>query len=178
MFCDNKDAQNASRVRRKGVILFDKVCQAVTVRSPDEIGESLWIVSLFFTWKDSGKPRDIRRQQNMPEIKRRSSRTAGTTPCCAVLAYYSRKTNYSQTPISVIQTNCVSSLVQCADYFSTGALPLYHGICCVADGHSLVSGEIISECVCWLVNTLRTGLLNCLNARSRGLTFRHRASCI
>ena len=28
------------------------------------------------------------------------------------------------------------------------------------------------------INTLRTGLLNCLNARSRGLTFRHRASCI
>ena len=27
-------------------------------------------------------------------------------------------------------------------------------------------------------NTLRTGLLNCLNARSRGLTFRHRASCV
>ena len=27
-------------------------------------------------------------------------------------------------------------------------------------------------------NTLRTGLLNCLNARSRGLKFRHRASCI
>ena len=27
-------------------------------------------------------------------------------------------------------------------------------------------------------NTLRAGLLNCLNARSRGLTFRHRASCI
>ena len=29
-----------------------------------------------------------------------------------------------------------------------------------------------------LFNTLRTGLLNCLNARSRGLTFRHRASCM
>ena len=29
-----------------------------------------------------------------------------------------------------------------------------------------------------VVNTLRTGLLNCLNARSRGLNFRHRASCI
>jgi len=28
------------------------------------------------------------------------------------------------------------------------------------------------------INTLRTGILNCLNARSRGLTFRHRASCI
>ena len=28
------------------------------------------------------------------------------------------------------------------------------------------------------LNALRTGLLNCLNARSRGLTFRHRASCI
>ena len=28
------------------------------------------------------------------------------------------------------------------------------------------------------LNTLKTGLLNCLNARSRGLTFRHRASCI
>ena len=28
------------------------------------------------------------------------------------------------------------------------------------------------------INTLRTGFLNCLNARSRGLTFRHRASCI
>ena len=29
-----------------------------------------------------------------------------------------------------------------------------------------------------VINTLRMGLLNCLNARSRGLTFRHRASCI
>ena len=29
-----------------------------------------------------------------------------------------------------------------------------------------------------IFNTLRTGLLNCLNARSRGLTFRHCASCI
>ena len=28
------------------------------------------------------------------------------------------------------------------------------------------------------INTLRTGLLNCLNACSRGLNFRHRASCI
>jgi hypothetical protein len=28
------------------------------------------------------------------------------------------------------------------------------------------------------LNTVRTGFLNCLNARSRGLTFRHRASCI
>ena len=28
------------------------------------------------------------------------------------------------------------------------------------------------------LNTLRTGLLNCLNARSRSLNFRHRASCI
>ena len=28
------------------------------------------------------------------------------------------------------------------------------------------------------INTLKTGLLNCLNARSRGLIFRHRASCI
>ena len=27
-----------------------------------------------------------------------------------------------------------------------------------------------------VINTLRTGFLNCLNARSRGLTFRHRAS--
>ena len=30
----------------------------------------------------------------------------------------------------------------------------------------------------FLLNTLRTGFLNCLNARSRGLTFRHLASCI
>jgi len=29
-----------------------------------------------------------------------------------------------------------------------------------------------------VLNTLRMGLLNCLNAHSRGLTFRHRASCI
>jgi len=28
------------------------------------------------------------------------------------------------------------------------------------------------------IDTLRTGLLNCLNARSRGLNFRHRVSCI
>ena len=32
--------------------------------------------------------------------------------------------------------------------------------------------------VIFTFNTLRTGLLNCLNARSRGLTFRHCASCI
>ena len=32
--------------------------------------------------------------------------------------------------------------------------------------------------LCPYINTLRTGLLNCLNARSRSLTFRHRASCI
>ena len=29
-----------------------------------------------------------------------------------------------------------------------------------------------------IFNTLRTELLNCLNARSRGLNFRQRASCI
>jgi len=28
------------------------------------------------------------------------------------------------------------------------------------------------------LNTLRMGLLNCLSARSQGLNFRHRASCI
>jgi len=32
--------------------------------------------------------------------------------------------------------------------------------------------------ISYVIYTLRTGLLNCLNARSRGLTFRHRASCI
>ena len=47
----------------------------------------------------------------------------------------------------------------------------------------LVVGQV--ECVIGTLHyvktfviTLRTGLLNCLNARSRGLTFRHRASCI
>ena len=39
-----------------------------------------------------------------------------------------------------------------------------------------VSFPILSNLL--FINTLRTGLLNCLNARSRGLTFRHRASCI
>jgi len=34
-------------------------------------------------------------------------------------------------------------------------------------------GEVVP-----VLNTLRTGLLNCLNARSRGLIFRHRASSI
>jgi len=37
---------------------------------------------------------------------------------------------------------------------------------------------LFKEWPCLELNTLRTGLLNCLNARSRGLTFRHRASCI
>ena len=35
-----------------------------------------------------------------------------------------------------------------------------------------------SSALFFVFSTLRTGLLNCLNARSRGLTFRHRASCI
>ena len=34
------------------------------------------------------------------------------------------------------------------------------------------------EVISGRVNTLRTRLLNCLNARSRGLTSRHSASCI
>ena len=38
--------------------------------------------------------------------------------------------------------------------------------------------ELQNNSVRAFFNTLRTGLLNCLNARSRGLTFRHRASCI
>ena len=38
--------------------------------------------------------------------------------------------------------------------------------------------KTISEIYKPYINTLRTGLLNCLNARSRGLIFRHRASCI
>ena len=29
-----------------------------------------------------------------------------------------------------------------------------------------------------ILNTLKTGILNCLNARSRDLIFRHRAFCI
>ena len=36
----------------------------------------------------------------------------------------------------------------------------------------------LSEIQKGCVNTLRTGLLNCLNTRSQGLTFRHHASCI
>ena len=40
---------------------------------------------------------------------------------------------------------------------------------------SLVTYHVVSTVA---LNTLRTGLLNCLNALSRGLNFRHRASCI
>ena len=40
--------------------------------------------------------------------------------------------------------------------------------------HSLINGLLTT----FVFITLRTGLLNCLNARSKGLTFRHRASCI
>ena len=39
------------------------------------------------------------------------------------------------------------------------------------NGYSALKGELN-------FNRLRKGLLNCLNARSRGLNFRHRASCI
>jgi len=45
----------------------------------------------------------------------------------------------------------------------------------------MVVCQAVDEIIRWrashVINTLRTGLLNCLNARSRGLTFRHRASC-
>ena len=40
----------------------------------------------------------------------------------------------------------------------------------------LIEGSTIF--VAGYFNTLRMGLLNCLNARSRGLTFRHSAFCI
>ena len=42
----------------------------------------------------------------------------------------------------------------------------------------LSSRSALSVLVGALFNTLRTGLLNCLNACSRGLAFRHLASCI
>ena len=41
-----------------------------------------------------------------------------------------------------------------------------------------IYNKLISPDNVTVLNTLRTGLLNCLNARSQGLTFRHRASCI
>ena len=56
--------------------------------------------------------------------------------------------------------------------------------CCVEPDRSLMAracaGSLLTAAIerSALVNTLRTGLLNCLNARSRSLTFRHRASCI
>jgi hypothetical protein len=152
VFCGNEEAQDASRVHRRGVILFDRVRKPVTVRSPDEIGESLWILSMFLP----GMTQENRETFGVNKTWQRSSGVARgrqavftATPCCAVLAYYSRNINYSQTPNSLIQTNCVSSLAQCADYFTTGTLPLYHGICCGADGHSLFAGEIASDCFCW-----------------------------
>ena len=50
-------------------------------------------------------------------------------------------------------------------------------------GQQLLSAEVCASSLTegrqWeSVNTLRTGLLNCLNARFQGLTFRRRASCI
>ena len=46
-------------------------------------------------------------------------------------------------------------------------------------GFATCLGKVILESgMGKLLNILRTGLLNCLNARSRGLNFRHRASCI
>ena len=48
----------------------------------------------------------------------------------------------------------------------------------VPSAHAIMTRVNNSEETGSTVNTLRTGLLNCLNARSRGLTFRHRASCI
>ena len=45
--------------------------------------------------------------------------------------------------------------------------------------HTLATQKFATNSLqCDYFNTLWTGLLNCLNARSRGLTFRHRASCI
>ena len=53
---------------------------------------------------------------------------------------------------------------------------------CVCEPHATSSVTSISSfCLvnlCRSINTLRTGLFNCLNARSRGLNFRYRASCI
>ena len=47
-----------------------------------------------------------------------------------------------------------------------------------ADPHLRLRGSRHRPKKLILLNTLRTGLLNCLNVRSRGLNFRHRASCI
>ena len=60
------------------------------------------------------------------------------------------------------------------------------GLKCIALGRvemkSMVKevggGDARQAVSCKALTTLRTGPLNCLNARSRRLTFRHRASCI
>jgi len=49
---------------------------------------------------------------------------------------------------------------------------------CILSSHSKMCQDIGYAFHKPMVNTLRTGLLSCLNARSRVLTFRHRASCI
>jgi len=46
------------------------------------------------------------------------------------------------------------------------------------ENHQLGTGFFVHRRIVSTVTTLRTGLLNCLNARYRGLNFRHRASCI
>ena len=58
-----------------------------------------------------------------------------------------------------VMSNCKSARVWCHEIFHAFHSPLIY----------FVSIPF---------KTLRTGLLNCLNARSRGLNFRHRASCI
>ena len=49
---------------------------------------------------------------------------------------------------------------------------------CSSVSHPKTYVESTGEWAEHKVNIFRTGLLNYLNARSRGLTFRHRASCI
>ena len=77
-------------------------------------------------------------------------------------------------PARVIQTRNPSYSVYIKGYYKRNR----HFRCCIENKLLMIQPKYLHGFVVHVFNTLRTGLLNCLNARSRGLTFRHRASCI
>ena len=74
------------------------------------------------------------------------------------------------TPTPTDNHNATLTAVECQKVLPVSAL----------HGHQLVLLFVTTHWHNYIqqINTLRTGLLNCLNAHSRGLTFGHRASCI
>ena len=93
-------------------------------------------------------------------------------PASPRLIYYVMVSGFVQLLALYVYKGLPLLLLRISDNFLCLSMSVMH-VCCF-----LTPEDVFPRTFWTVINTLRTGILNCLNARSRGLNFRYRASCI